>query len=768
MQEKKPVRSSTLVSYTQAEGMRQIIQQLRESEQRFRVMFEQFAIGIAFVAMDGRWLQVNQKLCDIVGYTREELLTCTFQDITYPEDHASDQQYIERLFANELQTHTLEKRYIRKDGSLVWINLTASLVRTSSGEPDYFVTFIEDISERKRAEEERAHFLEQAQLARIEAAARANELQSVLEAMADAVLVYDREGNIRFASAAAQELFPLDVWPEHATQSVDERENHYVLRDEQGQPIQKEQGPVSRLLRGEVLKGANVAEYQVRGRSGQDVWLSISGSPIHDAQGKSTGAVVVARDVTQRRSLERRTQRALEGLLVMAEALVQIPEIDVEADLTGQKLAQLTCSVLDCQRVGLLVLESDTHILRPLAVVGLSPHQEQEWWEQMQLNSPTFGSGIPPEIVERLRNKEVVVIDMSQMPYGEQPNPYHVQTMVIAPMFLADRLLGFVTLDYGEVRHEYTQDELVLSGAVGKFAALVVERQRLLHERAEAQGRVVALREANRRMEEFIGVASHELRTPLTTIKANIQLAMRRLRALLQHSGPSMEDVTSKLDAAHGMLERAERQVGVLNRLVNDLIDISRIQMGKLQLHLRHEPFNLINLVYEAVQEQRKVTPNRRIDLTLPEVEAILVIADPDRIVQVLTNYLSNALKYSESDKPVEVSLTLERERSKTPVGTEDTSIARVCVRDYGIGLSAEEQQHIWECFYQSPQSRVLSGSGVGLGLGLHISQTLIERHGGRVGVESIPDEGSTFWFTLPLAAAVSTIEQDAPMQEEV
>jgi PAS domain S-box-containing protein len=131
----------------------------RESEQRFRATFDQAAVGIAHVAADGKWLRVNQKLCDIVGYTREELLRLTFQDITYPPDLDADLALAARVLCGEIENYSMEKRYIRKDGSLIWINLTVSLVRDIAGAPKYFIAVIDDISARKHAEEQllRAH-----------------------------------------------------------------------------------------------------------------------------------------------------------------------------------------------------------------------------------------------------------------------------------------------------------------------------------------------------------------------------------------------------------------------------------------------------------------------------------------------------------------------------------------------------------------------------------------------------------------------------------
>jgi PAS domain S-box-containing protein len=126
---------------------------LEESEERFRATFEQAAVGIAHVGPDGRWLRVNRKLCDIVGYGPDELVALTFQDITHPEDLEADLAQVRRLLAGEIATYSMEKRYFRKDGSLVWINLTVSLVRTPRGQPKYFISVVEDDTDRKALED---------------------------------------------------------------------------------------------------------------------------------------------------------------------------------------------------------------------------------------------------------------------------------------------------------------------------------------------------------------------------------------------------------------------------------------------------------------------------------------------------------------------------------------------------------------------------------------------------------------------------------------
>ncbi|GAC1400588.1 MAG: hypothetical protein NVSMB49_13180 [Ktedonobacteraceae bacterium] len=723
---------------------------MRESEERFRLMFEQASVGMAFASLDGHLTQVNQRYCDITGYTREVLLGRAVSSITYPDDVAKQEDVFQSLLQNSMQPRPVEKRYIRPDGSFTWVSASTSLLRDEQGTPLHYMAVIIDINERKKIEAERDAIIQQERVSRQEAyqasrsaAMHVNQLETVFASMVDGVFVYDREGNILQTNNAVRELLALEAHSDYTSLPVEQRLRLLEIRNEQGEPFPEEMQPTRRILRGEILKGVTATDATIRALDGRLVQINISGVPFRDQQGTITGGVMVVRDVTDRRNLERRTHASLSGLLKMAEALVQLPAVsdDEQDDMfaVGQRLAELTCNILNCQRVGLFAVEPETTILRPVSIVGLSPEQEAAWWQEQEANALNT---MPPEIFERLRSNEVLVLNMAQPPLNAMPNPYNIKVVLLAPMYIGDRLVGLLVLDYGSAEHVYTQSEVALASAVATLATLVIERQRLLAEQAEARGRVVALQEANRRMEEFLGIASHELRTPLTTIKANVQLAKRRLKTIAADSVP--EAATQKVDAAYEMLSRAERQIGVLNRLVNDLIDISRIQTGKLQLHLRKEPTDIAQVISETVQEQQKAFPNRTILFSHPSKEALPVIADSDRIAQVLINYLTNALKYSASDKPVEVLLTREKD-------TQGTDIARLSVRDEGPGLLPEEQKRVWECFYQSEYVKVVSGSGVGLGLGLYINQTIIERHHGQVGMNSTPGVGSTFWFILPL-----------------
>lgn len=312
--------------------------------------------------------------------------------------------------------------------------------------------------------------------------------------------------------------------------------------------------------------------------------------------------------------------------------------------------------------------------------------------------------------------------------------------LVAAPMFLGNRLLGVLALIYGQHDAVVTPAEDALAKAVAKLTGLVHERERLLQEQAETRAHALALQEINTRFNEFLSIASHELKGPLTAFQGNIQFAQRTLRTLLSHRAQTREEVSSALEKIQRYLERAEHQISVQNRLTSDLIDVSRIRAGKLELHM--QPCDLGQIVREIVENQRQVAEGRVITLELP-TEKMVICGDADRLGQVVSNYLTNALKYSSSDKPVEVAVTT------------DGATARVTVSDQGAGLTLDEQERVWERFYRAKDVQVLSGNGIGLGLGLHICKTIVEQHNGCVGLHSMPGKGSHFWFTLPLSEAL-------------
>lgn len=298
--------------------------------------------------------------------------------------------------------------------------------------------------------------------------------------------------------------------------------------------------------------------------------------------------------------------------------------------------------------------------------------------------------------------------------------------------------LGMIALDYylAYPTHElnFNWDSLKQLLPI-MIACLLVSLLTAQRERARFRARTaeeVAKRQAeeliaaNKLKDQFLSLASHELKTPIAAIKGYAQLTQRRL-----HKIPDSSPATR---ATQESLSKIAEQSNRLTALVNDLLDVSRIQAGKLELRL--DDCDLAALCRQAVEEQQTST-ERAIDLTLPK-EPVVLQADCERLGQVLNNLISNALKYSDPKTRVHVILTRQGQQ------------AQVRVQDQGVGIPSDELPFIFERFFRARTAR--EGNQRGLGLGLAISKEIIERHQGHIWAESEEGQGSTFVFELPLA----------------
>ncbi len=431
-------------------------------------------------------------------------------------------------------------------------------------------------------------------------------------------------------------------------------------------------------------------------------------------------------------SATRRT--LLDALLAMAEALVspEAPVVDTPgADPAAQRLAELTRDALGCERISISTLESDELWMRAVVRMGWPPEEERRWFREAQ--SFRLTDLIPAPLVARLRAGETILAPRSAAWSTVSDASYH--KILVAPLRVRGELIGALGLDYGDAPHTYTAMEMSMAGAVGKLAALVLERGHLLREREAAIANELAARQVKERMDDFLALATHDLRSPITAGKLAVSIARRRIERLIAESAGGAELPTA---AIRSNLEIIEGSLNRLLQLVNRLMDVSRVRAGKLSLQL--EPCDLRQIVRQAVEEQRLLTPGRLLRLRLPRAGAVIALADAERAGQVVTNLLTNAVRYAPGDSPIDISL-----RVSGPY-------ARLSVRDRGPGIPAEEQAGIWQRFQQAEQGKASAAKSGGLGLGLYISREIVHLHGGQIGVRSAPGQGSTFWFTLPLA----------------
>ena len=263
-----------------------------DSEKRFRVTFEQAAVGITHVSLDGRFLRINKKFCDIVGYSHEEMLALTFQEITHPDDLTENLENVNELLSGNKKVLAIEKRYIRKDDATVWVNLTSTIVRDENDEPDYFVTVGEDISERKRVEEA---------LKKSE-----QKFRALMEQSPFSVVMNSPDGRMEQVNQAFMEMWGVS---EEALPEV--MENYSVLEDEEA----KKRGVmplIERAFAGEAVV-LPVIEYDTpttMEHLGVDIgasdkrWVQVRFYPIKNDSGEIINVVATEEDVSARKLAE--------------------------------------------------------------------------------------------------------------------------------------------------------------------------------------------------------------------------------------------------------------------------------------------------------------------------------------------------------------------------------------------------------------------------------------------------------------------------------
>jgi PAS domain S-box-containing protein len=501
--------------------------------------------------------------------------------------------------------------------------------------------------------------------------------------------------------------------------------------------------------------------YRLRRLDGIYRLVAMRGTPIRDEAGQVRQWVGMCVDITETEQGRRLSsaaapgsaswellelqQRAALSVLLRAAAIVTTPALQSSARSLLTALSQALFDLEAADIVHAMLFDEESRRVEPLAMYGVSSADEAAWREGVRQFQPLASAAAQP-LMARLR----VGLPIQQR-FDERPGvivpgmveSHRVRAAITAPVLVEGRLVGVITIGRtqahaevgGDVFAPWDEDLLV---GVGRLAGEALAQGQLVAQLTTAEARRLAAEEATRQRDEFMIVASHELRTPLTTISASTQLIERRLRDLLASPDQPAEVLLQRLKPLEGVILRANRQAGRLGRLVGDLLDVSRLQSGKLEM--RRMRLDLAARLREAVLEQRQIAPDRAIRLSVPAKYGAMVTGDADRLTQVLVNYLGNARKYSPPDRPIKVRLRLT------------DGVARVEVRDEGPGLSQDEREQIWERFHRAPDAEVLAGSEVGLGLGLYICRGIIERHGGETGVESAPGHGATFWFTLPLA----------------
>ncbi|HEX6542287.1 MAG TPA: GAF domain-containing sensor histidine kinase [Ktedonobacterales bacterium] len=448
------------------------------------------------------------------------------------------------------------------------------------------------------------------------------------------------------------------------------------------------------------------------------------------------GLVALAIEHTRLRETERAMRTDAEAITRRLRVLQAVSDVALEHARLNELLETLMQRMqvmLAVENVAILLPTPDGQALTLYSVRG----PEEAVLGKVHV---PMGQGVAGTIAAR--RQPLIIENLDTVPVANPFLKQHFHSLLGVPLLDGDRLVGVIHVDSTQPRRFTIEDRKLLEALAERIALAIARAQQYESDqerRAAAERRVAVLQEATERMDEFIGIASHELRTPLTSLTMNAQALDLWLNARRRKRPEESEaDYAVRAIAVAGpLIQRSLRSIQRLDRLVGDLLNASRIRESRLDLRL--QPVDLASLVREIVREHQQMDVTHSVRLKVEAREPVIVEADPERIEQVIINYLNNALKYSRPQQPVTVSLH---------VGAGQ---ARVSVLDEGVGIPEADLEHIWDRFYQVEATAHQSGSRIGLGLGLYISRDIVERHGGELGVESTPNKGSTFWFSLPL-----------------
>lgn len=384
--------------------------------------------------------------------------------------------------------------------------------------------------------------------------------------------------------------------------------------------------------------------------------------------------------------------------------------------------------------------------------------------------------GVSDDIAEFVRRRELPVSDPDGFPgsalsvgkpvliqdikvFWDRLHPMNQQlaawtgasSIIWVPLKAKNRLLGTLTVDR-TTPNSLTTDDLELMETVSNQVAIALDNASAYAQieelntglEAKVRERTAELERADQVRSSFLSHVSHELRTPLTSVKGYVENLLDGL------TGPLNDKQQRYLGRIFDNLER-------LIRMITDLLDRTRIETG--QLALSPAEVDLERCVAEVIEQLRPLAEGKQQSLTSHYPPSTLIVwVDRDRLIQILTNLVHNAIKFTPAEGHIDVS-----------VGASDTAFATIRVHDTGPGIPREALKKIFDPFYRTAQGRQQGTKGQGLGLGLSIAKTLVELHSGRIDVRSEPGQGSEFSVTLPLIPAVSAVPaHDTPFSKRL
>lgn len=686
------------------------LQALQESEIRFRSAFNNSAIGMSLVSLDGHRLRVNHALCEMLDASEAELLGSSIQSNTHPDDIATDQALMGQLLRKEFTSRQVEKRYITPSGQIVRTLLDIALVKNEHGQPLYFVAQLQNITKRKEAEAA----LTDSQ----------NRFSFAVEGAGDGIWDWNLptgeaqlSGHYETMLGYAQgELVPhIDTWltiihPNDLPRVVN------TLKD---------------YLKGKT--SAYFVEHRLRCKDGRYKWILCRGTVVaRDKTGKAVRMIGIHSDISANKQMEEKLTQQKKLLDMLHRATTSfVAKADFSKAMNDMLATLLELTESEYGFVGeVLYDETDNPYLKTHAITNIAWNAEtQAMFKAHEVNGFEFRN-LNTLFGRVMTSREVVVSnDPASDPRAGGLPPGHpaMRCFLGVPILLGDELLGM----YGIANHPagYSAELLeFLRPFNATYGALIHSKRMTDREQSNRAALIEAKDTAERATQAksaFLSSMSHELRTPMNAIIGFAQV--------LEYDNALTAD---QHDSVHEILKGGHH----LLALINEVLDLAKIESGHIDFSI--EPTALLALAEDCLQLIAPLLIQRNISIQIKIDPQTSVRADRTRLKQVLLNLLSNAVKYNRQDGSIEV---------WAMAGSE--SHLRINVTDTGLGIAAERLHELFLPFNRLGAEY----SGIeGTGIGLTITRQLVELMGGEVGVSSQLGTGSTFWIELP---EVSTLE---------
>jgi PAS domain S-box-containing protein len=688
----------------------------RRARSELELVLEGIPDGLTMQDHTGKLVFANQAAARIIGFPdARALLAAPPDDIlrrfelfdTKGAPLPLDRLPNRALLMGEKPTEQLVQYRVTEERQRRWSLVNASGVYAEDGRLQYVVNLFRDVTERQRQQQALAVSQEW--------------FSTALRSIGDAVIATDPSGYVTFLNPVAEEL---TGWSRADAEGRLLREVFAIESELSHEPLPS---PVDRVIETGAVVGLANHTLLIR-RDGTRIAIGDSAAPIRTADGGLAGVVLVFRDVTDERRAADRREFLSRATIELNSSLDYNATLATVARLAVPRMADW-CAVD--------VVEDGE--MRRLAVAHVDV-SKIAWIEELQRRYPPDPNATRGAIhVLRTGKAEMIAEIPAAMLDAAARDPDHrrllaelaLHSYIGVPMSSGGVTFGVITLVTAESKHVYTAEDLELGLALADRAALAVEHARLF--RAAELSKTEAV-QANQAKDDFLAMLGHELRNPLAPIVTALDMMRRRPDA----------DTTR---------ERAtiERQVKHVVRLVDDLLDVSRIVHGRVSL--ARERIDLGEVVERAVELAGPLIEERRHILTVSVAVGLNVLADGVRLVQVFTNLLTNAAKYTEPGGHISVSVTVEASR------------VNASIEDDGMGIAPDMLSRIFELFVQAPQT--IDRARGGLGLGLTIVQSLVSSFGGTVSAHSPgPGRGSRFVVQLPLIEALDPAEPDSALPD--